>query len=250
MMETVDLLENERIDDLQFKGLKIIQNTDGFCFGIDAVLLTNFCKVKKNASVIDLGTGTGIIPILLSGKSNAKELIGLEIQEEVAEMASRSVELNGIQDRVKIVNGDLKDVEKLFLKNHFDVVTSNPPYMHPNGIINENDKKAISRHEIKCDIEDVIKAASYLLKPNGKFFMINRPLRLVDMLYFGRQYNLEPKFIRFVHSREGKAPKLILIEYVKNGKPESKIMDPLYIYNGENYTDEILEIYSKESVER
>lgn len=245
----IEIFDNERIDDLQFKELKIIQNTDGFCFGIDAVLLTNFCKIKNNASVVDLGTGTGVIPILLSKKSNAKELIGLEIQKEVSDMANRSVILNGLENKVKILNGDIRDVHNLFERNKVDVVTSNPPYMHSNGIININDKKAISRHEIKCNLEDVIKAASYLLKPNGKFFMVNRPLRLVDMIYFGRKYNLEPKFIRFVHSKELKSPKLVLMEYVKNGKPESKILEPLYIYNENNeYTQEIIEIYSKENV--
>lgn len=246
----VKLLENERIDDLQFEGLKIIQSTDGFCFGIDAVLLSNFCKVKKNSKLIDLGTGTGIIPILLAGKSNAKEIYAIEIQEEVADMAKRSVKLNDLEDRVKVINADLKEVTDLFEKYTFDVVTSNPPYMHSKGLINENDKKAISRHSIKCDVEDVIKAASDLLKPNGRFFMVNRPNRLVDMMYFGRKYNLEAKFIRFVHSRETKAPKLILVEYAKYAKAEAKIMDPLYIYDDENkYTKDIMEIYEKKSVE-
>lgn len=246
----VELFENERIDDLQFKGLKIIQNTKGFCFGIDAVLLSNFCKVKKNSKVIDLGTGTGIIPLLVAGKSNAKEIVGLEIQSEVAEMARRSVKMNGLEDRIKIINGDLKSIETIFSKQEFDVVVSNPPYAHANGIVNENDKKAISRHGIMCDIEDVIKAASFLLKPNGRFFMVNRPLRLVDMLHFGRVHNLEAKNIRFVHSREGKSPKLVLIEYLKYGKPEVKVLDPLYVYeDGQKYTKEILDIYSTRSIE-
>lgn len=246
----VELLEKERIDDLQFNGLKIIQNPEWFCFGIDAVLLSNFAKIKRNSRVVDLGTGTGIIPILLAGKSSAKEIYGIEIQKEVAEMASRSVELNNLTDRVKIVNEDLKNISRILEKNTFDVVTSNPPYMHPNGVINESDKKAISRHEIKCDIEDVIRVASELLKPNGKFFMINRPLRLVDMMYYGRKYRLEAKYIRFIHSKVGKAPKLVLVEYVKCAKAEVKIMDPLYIYNDDNsYTEEILEIYANKSVE-
>lgn len=246
----VELLEKERIDDLQFNGLKIIQNPEWFCFGIDAVLLSNFAKIKRNSRVVDLGTGTGIIPILLAGKSSAKEIYGIEIQKEVAEMASRSVGLNNLTDRVKIVNEDLKNISRILEKNTFDVVTSNPPYMHPNGVINESDKKAISRHEIKCDIEDVIRVASELLKPNGKFFMINRPLRLVDMMYYGRKYRLEAKYIRFIHSKVGKAPKLVLVEYVKFAKAEVKIMNPLYIYNDDNsYTEEILEIYANKSVE-
>ncbi|WP_101772559.1 tRNA1(Val) (adenine(37)-N6)-methyltransferase [Peptostreptococcus faecalis] len=245
---SIKLLENERIDDLQFKDMKIIQNTDGFCFGIDAVLLANFTKVKKDNRLVDLGTGTGIIPLLLSGKSRAKELIGVEIQKEVAEMATRSVALNQVEDRVKIINEDLKNICNLLEKNTFDVVTSNPPYMNPNGVKNKNDKKTISRHCIKCDLEDVIKVASDLLKPNGKFFMVNRPVRLVDMMVFGRKYNLEPKKIRFVHSKHSKAPKLVLIEYVKCAKAEVKILEPLYIYKEDgSYTDEILEIYSKKA---
>ncbi|MDD7182052.1 MAG: tRNA1(Val) (adenine(37)-N6)-methyltransferase [Peptostreptococcus porci] len=245
----VDIFEDERIDDLQFKGLKIIQNINGFCFGIDAVLLANFCKIKKNAEVIDLGTGTGIIPILLSGKSNAKKITGVEIQDEVVDMARRSVSLNDLEEKIEIVKCDIKCVQDSFEKNRYDVVVSNPPYMHSNGLINENDKKAISRHEVLCNLEDVIRGAAYLLKPNGRFFMINRPLRLVDMICYGRQYNLEPKFIRFVHSKANKAPKLVLMEYVKNAKPESKILEPLYVYGEDNkYTKEILDIYSNVSV--
>lgn len=246
----VKIKDNERVDDLQFKGLRIIQNPEWFCFGIDAVLLSNFTRVKKNARVIDLGTGTGIIPILLAGKSNAKELYGVEIQDDVAEMAQRSVRMNGLEERLKIVNKDLKELTDIFEKGSFDVVTSNPPYMHSKGIINENDKKAISRHEIKCNLEDVIKVASDLLKPAGKFFMVNRPLRLVDMMYYGRKYNLEPKFIRFVHPRASKAPNLVLVEYVKCAKAEVKILEPLYVYNEDNtYTDELLKIYENQSVE-
>lgn len=246
----VNIKENERIDDLQFNNLKIIQNPKWFCFGIDAVLLSNFTKVKRNAAVVDLGTGTGIIPILVAGKSSAKKIYGVEIQEDVAEMASRSVLLNNLEDRVEIVNEDLNNITKVLGKGNFDVVTSNPPYMHPNGIINQSDKKAISRHEIKCSLEDVIRTAADLLKPNGKFFMVNRPLRLVDMMYYGRMYKMEPKFIRFVHSKAGKAPNLVLVEYIKMAKAEVKILDPLYIYNDDNtYTEEALSIYSNESVE-
>ena len=243
--------DGERVDDLQIKGLKIIQDTNGFCFGIDAVLLANFCKVKKDSTVVDLGTGTGIIPILIAGKSRAKKIYGIEIQEEVAEMANRSVDMNELSDRIEILNIDLKDVAQKIEKNSVDVVTTNPPYMNPNGLINENDKKAISRHCIKCDIEDVIRVSSDILKPNGSLFMINRPNRLVDILHYGRVYGLEPKLIRFVHSKVNKAPKLVLIEYRKLAKAEVKILEPLYIYNDDNkYTKEVEEIYSKESIER
>ena len=227
----INLLENERIDDLQFKGLRIIQNSKGFCFGIDAVLLANFTRVKKNAKLVDLGTGTGIIPILLAGKSSASKIIGIEIQDEVAEMASRSVKLNQLEDRVEILNMDMKDAVGVLGKGQMDLVVSNPPYMHSNGLINENDKKAISRHGLKCDIEDVIRVASDLVKPNGKFFMVNRPNRLVDMLAIARNYKLEAKQIRFVHSRVASAPKMVLIEYVKSAKPEIRVLSPLYVYN-------------------
>lgn len=246
----VNLLENERIDDLQFNGLRIIQNTKGFCFGIDAVLLANFTRVKKNAKLVDLGTGTGIISILLAGKSSASKIIGIEIQDEVAEMASRSVKLNQLEDRVEILNMDMKDAVGVLGKGQMDLVVSNPPYMHSNGLINENDKKAISRHGLKCDIEDVIRVASDLVKPNGKFFMVNRPNRLVDMLAIARSYKLEAKQIRFVHSRVASAPKMVLIEYVKYAKPEIRVLSPLYVYNEDGtYTDEVKAIYSNQSVD-
>ncbi len=243
------LKENERIDDLQIKGLKIIQDKEGFCFGIDAVLLANFAKVKKDARVVDLGTGTGIIPILLAGKSKAKEIIGIEIQEKVAQMANRSVYLNHLEDKVKILNADLNHLETILKKNEFHVVTSNPPYMHPDGLKNPNDQKAISRHEIKCTLEDVIKTASSFLMHHGKFFMIHRPTRLADIISLGRAYKLEPKEIQFIHPKVNKAPNLVLIQFTKAGKPELKILHPLYVYdeNGE-YTREIREIYAKEDI--
>ncbi|OPJ55044.1 tRNA1(Val) (adenine(37)-N6)-methyltransferase [Alkalithermobacter paradoxus] len=248
-MREINLRENERIDDLQMKGLKIIQNKDGFCFGVDAVLLANFAKIKKDAKVVDLGTGTGIIPILIAGKSKAKEIIGVEIQEEVAEMAERSVKLNNLENRITILNEDLKNLENKLETHGFHVVTSNPPYMHPEGLKNPNDKKAISRHEIKCNLEDVIKAASRLLMPHGKFFMIHRPTRLADIITLGRKYRLEPKEIRFIHPKINKSPNIMLIHFAKDGKPELKVLNPLYVYNenGE-YTDEIKEIYSKEEI--
>ena len=246
----INLLENERIDDLQFKGLRIIQNSKGFCFGIDAVLLANFTRVKKNAKLVDLGTGTGIIPILLAGKSSASKIIGIEIQDEVAEMASRSVKLNQLEDRVEILNMDMKDAVGVLGKGQMDLVVSNPPYMHSNGLINENDKKAISRQGEKCDKEEVIRLASDLVKPNGKFFMVNRPNRLVDMLAIARNYKLEAKQIRFVHSRVASAPKMVLMEYVKSAKPEIRVLSPLYVYNEDGtYTDEVKTIYSNQSVD-
>ncbi len=243
----VEIKEKERIDDLQLKGLKIIQNTDGFCFGIDAVLLANFAKVKNKAKVVDLGTGTGIIPLIIYGKSNAEKIYGVEIQEEVFEMASRSVLMNDIKDNIEIINADLKDIKEVLPTNTFDVVTSNPPYMHNDGIKNPNDKKMISRHEVKCNLEDVIKAASILLKERGKFFMIHRPTRLIDIVSLGRKYRLEPKLMRFVHPKVDKAPNLLLVEFTKGGRPDLKIMDPLYVYGEDGkYTEEIIEIYSED----
>ena len=236
----IKLKDTERIDDLQLKGLKLIQDTNGFCFGIDAVLLANFAKVKKDANVVDLGTGTGIIPILIAGKSKAKKIVGVEIQEEVYEMATRSVKLNNLEDRVEIVNADIKTIDKVLEVHGYHVVTSNPPYMHMDGIKNPNDKKAISRHEVKCNLEDVIRAASRLVMPRGKFFMIHRPTRLVDIIELGRKYRLEPKVVQFVHPRANKAPNLLLVEFMKDGKPELKILDPLYVYGEDgNYTKEI-----------
>lgn len=245
----VALKETERIDDLQINNLKIIQDSNGFCFGIDAVLLANFCKVKSNSRVVDLGTGTGIIPILIAGKSSASEIVGVEIQEDVAEMANRSIKLNNLENRVRIINEDLKNIEEKLEVNGYHVVTSNPPYMHGGGIKNPNDKKAISRHEIKCNLEDVIKTASRLLMPHGKFFMIHRPIRLVDIITLSRQYKLEPKEIQFIHPRHNKAPNLVLIQFTKGAKPELKILDPLYVYNEEGeYTCEINKLYSKEYI--
>lgn len=242
--------EHERVDDLQINNLKVIQNPKGFCFGIDAVLLANFVALKKNAKVVDLGTGTGIIPILIAGKSQTSHVTALEIQEEVADMAQRSVKLNGMEDRIKVLNMDLKDAEKFLDVNGYDVVTSNPPYMHPQGLLNIEDKKAISRHEVKCSLEDVIRTASRLLKHNGRFFMVHRPIRLADIMVYCRQYKLEPKKIQFIHPSYNKKPNLLLIECVKAAKPELKILDPLYVYGQDGkYTDEIFHTYGITQIE-
>lgn len=240
-----NLNENERIEDLQCNGLKIIQNKNWFCFGMDAVLLTNYCDVKKNSKIIDLGTGTGIIPILLSGKKDYLKAYGIEIQKEVANMAKRSVKLNNLQEKIEIVNMDLKNCMEYFEKNSFDIIVSNPPYKLANsGIINPDDQKAISRHEIKCTLEDIIKTASILLKQYGQFYMVHRPDRLVDIICLLRQYKLEPKQIKFVHPRAKEKPNMILIRASKNGNKELKFDKPLYVYdeNG-NYTDDIKNIY-------
>ena len=246
MRET--LKENEKIEDLQCKGLKIIQNKKWFCFGMDAVLLTNYCDIKNNSKVVDLGTGTGIIPILLSGKRNYTKAYGIEIQPEVAEMAKRSVELNNLQDKIEILNIDLKNTLEYLDTNSFDAVISNPPYkLNNSGIINPEDKKAISRHEIRCTLEDVISTASQLLKQYGRFYMVHRPDRLADIICLLRKYRLEPKQIRFVHPRAAEKPNMILIRASKNGNPELKFDPPLYIYNEEgNYTEDVYKIYGGE----
>lgn len=243
------LRAGERIDDLQINGLKIIQNPQGFCFGTDAVLLANFVSLKKGDHVVDLGTGTGIIPILLAGKSEGTQITAVEIQEQVAEMATRSVKLNGLEDRIQVLNEDLKNLHEHLPSHSFQVVTSNPPYMIPQGLINPGEAKAISRHEVKCTLEDVVKAASRLLQYQGRFYLIHRPQRLVDILTCCRAHRLEPKQLRFVHSDPRKKPVLLLLECRKEGKPELKFLDPLII-RGEtgNYTEELYQIYGKKSV--
>ena len=248
----ITLKENEKIEDLQCNGLKIIQNKKWFCFGMDAVLLTNYCDIKNNSKIVDLGTGTGIIPILLSGKRNYSKAYGIEIQEEVAEMAKRSVELNNLQDKIEILNIDLKKSSEHLEQNSFDAVISNPPYkLNNSGIINPEDKKAISRHEIKCSLEDVISTAALLLKQYGRFYMVHRPDRLADIICLLRKYRLEPKQIRFVHAHVNDKPNMVLIRASKHGNPELKFDPPLYIYNDEgNYTDDVYEIYGMENSEK
>ena len=244
----INLKENERIDDLEFKDLKIIQNKDGFCFGIDSILLTDFAKnIKQNLNIIDLGTGTGIIPILLYGKTKNNKFVGVEIQEEVADMANRSIKLNVLENEIKILNMNILDLTKKYKRGSFDVVTTNPPYKKINtGIVNENNKKLISRHEITASLEDFIKISSYLLKDLGEFYMVNRPDRLVDIFELMRKYKIEPKKIKFVYPNENKKTNLILIKGVKNGKQFLEFENNLYFYNEDvNYTDEILKIYNK-----
>ena len=244
----VELKKNERIDDLEFKGLKIIQNEKGFCFGMDSVLLSDFAKnMKNNSTVLDLGTGTGIIPILLCGKTNLKKVVGIEIQKDVANMAKRSSQLNNLQDRFEVVNTNIIDLKNIYEKQSFDVIVTNPPYKKENtGITNENEAKLISRHEITANLEDFISISKDLLKDKGEFYMVHRPERLVDILSIMRENKIEPKLIRFVYSNINKEPKLVLIKGIKNAKPFLKIEKNLYIYNEKGeYTDEIKQIYNK-----
>ena len=242
------LKENERIDDLEFKGLKIIQNKNGFCFGIDSVILSDFAKnVKPNSNIMDLGTGTGILPILLSAKTEAKKIWGIEIQEDVANMAKRSVLLNKLEEKIEIINENILNLESKFEKNSIDVIVTNPPYKKKGtGVINEKESKLIARHEITASLEDFIEISSKLLKYKGEIFMVHRPERLVDILYLMINKKIEPKNIRFVYANKESEPKLILVRGVKNAKEFLKVEKNLYIYNEDgNYSDEILKIYNK-----
>lgn len=241
--------DDERIDDLEINNLKIIQKKDGFCFGIDSVLLSDFAKdIKRGSKVIDLGTGTGILSILLCVKTDLNTIIGVELQEEMAEMAKRSSQLNNLQDKFKIINSDIKDLKDLLPQNEFDAIIMNPPYMELNtGKINCNEKKLISRHEITASLEDFIKVSRNLLKNKGCIYMVHRPNRLIDVCSLLRKYKLEPKILRLIYPKEESEANLFLIKAVKNGGKFLKVYKPLYIYknNGE-YTDEILKIYNKE----
>ena len=247
-MEEIYLKENERIDDLEYAGLKIIQNKTGFCFGIDSILLSDFAKnLKKNSVVMDIGTGTGIISILLSKKSMAGKIYAVEIQKDVAEMANRSVKLNNLENKICIINKDIKEIFEEIKPNKMDAIVTNPPYMKINtGAQNDDIKKLISRHEVKCNLDDIIKISYKLLKSKGEFYMVHRAERIVDILYLLRKYKIEPKSIRFVHPYINKAPNLVLIKGIKDAGELLKIEKPLVIYKEDGqYSDEILEIYNK-----
>lgn len=239
------LKPGERVDDLHRNNYKIIQNTKKFCFGMDAVLLSGFAKVLPGEKALDLGTGTGIIPILLEAKTNGKHFTGLEIQEESADMARRSVALNKLEDKIDIVIGDIKEASALFGSASFDVVTSNPPYMnHNHGLVNPAKAKAIARHEILCSLEDVVREAARCLKPNGRFYLVHRPFRLVEIITTLTAYKLEPKRMKLVYPYIDKEPNMVLIECIKGAKSRVAVEAPLIVYKEPNvYTDEIYDIY-------
>ncbi len=247
-LDNIFLYEWERVDDLQYKGLKIIQDKRNFCFGVDAVILSNFADVRMGDKVLDLGTGTGIIPILIAGKTSAEHITGLEIQTSMASMAKRSVEMNNLQGRVQILEGDLRRSTEIFKTNTFDVITCNPPYKASGGgLLNEDDAKAISRHEIKCTLEDVVSTSSKLLKPGGRLNIVHRPERLVDILSLMRSLGVEPKRLRMVYPSPYKRATMILVEGVKKGGVFLKMLEPLYIHNCDGeYSDEINKIYNRE----
>lgn len=246
-MENIKILEDESIDDLQLNNLKLIQKKDAFRFGVDAVLLSDFANIKKSFRVIDLCTGTGIIPFLLLGKYAPKEICGIEIQEEMAEMANRSSKLNEVEDCVKFYAKDLKDIEFLKTLGKFDALTVNPPYkLNNSGIVNPLDKLAIARHEVLCDLEDVIRASRTLLKDNGRIYMVHRPERLADIITLMRKYKIEPKRIRMVQPNTKKAPNIVLVEGQRDGGRFLKWEAPLYVYKDEGgYSEEIDAIYGR-----
>lgn len=242
---TTNLKENERIDELQRNGYKIIQNQEKFCFGMDAVLLSGFAKVKKGGIVLDMGTGTGIIPILLEAKTEAGHLTGLEIQEESADMAARSVVLNRLEDKIDIVVGDIKEASAIFGASTFDVVTCNPPYMiGQHGLQNADIPRTIARHEILCTFEDVAREAAKVLKPGGNFYLVHRPFRLAEILETLVRFKIEPKRMRIVYPYIDKEPNMVLIEANRGGHSRLTVEKPLIVYKEQNvYTDEILDLY-------
>lgn len=243
--ESILLKENERIDNLERNGYQIIQDAKRFCFGMDAVLLSGFARVKDGARVLDLGTGTGIIPILLEAKTGAAHLTGLEIQPDSADMARRSVKLNGLENKIDIVTGDLKEAGSLFDAASFDVVISNPPYMiGQHGITNPEDAKAIARHEVLCTLRDVIEQAAKLLRPGGNFFMVHRPFRLAEIMVLLHEYKLEPKRMQLVYPYVDKEPNMVLIEANRGGRPRMTVEKPLIVYRKPGvYMPEIYDIY-------
>lgn len=242
---TTNLMENERLDDLQRNGLKIIQKTDGFCFGMDAVLLSGFASVKRGEKVLDMGTGTGIIPLLLSAKTEGEHFTALEIQKEIADMAARSVAFNHLEEKIEIVNGDIKEASRIFGAASFDVVTTNPPYMNDaHGLKNPTEVKAISRHEILCTLDDVVREGAKVLKPGGRMYMVHRPHRLIEIITAMKQYKLEPKRMKMVHPFKDKEANMVLIEAVRGGGSWLKMEAPIVVYKEPGvYTDEIYEIY-------
>jgi tRNA1Val (adenine37-N6)-methyltransferase len=242
---TINLKPEERLDDLQVNGYEIIQHPGKFCFGMDAVLLSNFARVKKGERVLDLGTGTGIIPILMTAKTDGEAFVGLEIQEESADMARRSVSHNQLDEKVEIVTGDIKEAANIFGLASFDVITTNPPYMiGQHGIANESDTKAIARHEVLCTLDDILRESARILKPRGRFYMVHRPFRLAEILYKMVEVGIEPKRMRMVHPFIDKEPNMVLIEGMRGANSRMTVERPLIVYKEVGvYSDELLGEY-------
>lgn len=237
--------ENERLDELHRNGYSIIQDPARFCFGMDAVLLSGFARAKEKERVLDLGTGTGIIPILMEAKTKADHFTALEIQKESADMARRSVLYNHLQEKINIVTGDIKDASTIFGASSFEVITTNPPYMIGNhGLQNESAPKAIARHEILCTLDDILLQSAKLLCPNGRFYMVHRPFRLAEIFCKMSAYKIEPKRMKLVYPYIDKEPNMVLIEGLLGGKPRLTVEKPLIVYQKPGvYTDEIYDIY-------
>ena len=242
---TNNLKPGERLDDLQIKGYEIIQSPGRFCFGMDAVLLSAFAKVKAGECVLDLGTGTGILPILLAAKTKGKHFTGLEIQEESADMARRSVRHNQLEEQIDIVTGDIKEASQIFGHGSMDVITTNPPYMiGGHGLANPESAKAIARHEVLCTLDDIIRESARTLKAGGRFYMVHRPFRLAEILTAMCEAKLEPKRMKMVHPFKDKDANMVLIEAVRGGGAWMKVEAPVIVYKEPGvYTDEIYSIY-------
>lgn len=248
---TTNLKPGERLDDLQLKGYELIQHPGRFCFGMDAVLLSAFAKVKTGECVLDLGTGTGILPILLAGKTEGRHFTGLEIQEESADMARRSVQHNHLEDRISIVTGDIKEASSVFGTESIDVITTNPPYMiGGHGLANPDSAKAIARHEVLCTLDDILRESSKMLKYGGRFYMVHRPFRLVEILTKMTAMHIEPKRMRLVYPYIDKEPNMVLIEGIKNAKSRIEVEPPLIVYEKDgDYTKRIYDLYGMEQKE-
>lgn len=242
---TIDVYEGERIDELHRNGYRIIQKKDGFCFGMDAVLLSGFAAVKEGERALDLGCGTGIIPLLLEAKTRGRHFTGLEIQREMADMAARSVRLNRLEDKIDIIEGDIKEAGRLFGGASFDVVTANPPYMNDShGLKNPDLPRAIARHEVLCTLQDVVREAAKVLRPGGRFYLVHRPRRLIEIITELAGYGLEPKRLKFVHPFADREAKMVLIEAARGGRSFVRVEKPLIVFRERGiYTDEINEIY-------
>ena len=245
MTQSDFLHPGERFDDLNRNGYSIIQDPKRFCFGMDAVLLSGFAEVRKGDEVLDLGTGTGIIPILLEAKTDHRYFTGLEIQKESADMARRSVAYNQLEERVSIVDGDIKEASTLFPPSSFDVITTNPPYMiGQHGLKNSEEAKYIARHEVLCTLDDVVKQSAKLLKPGGRFYMVHRPFRLAEIMVTMTKYKIEPKRMKLVYPFVDKEPNMVLIGGIRGGNPRMTVEKPLIVYEKQGvYTHEIIDIY-------
>lgn len=241
----VTLKESERVDDLLTHDLKIIQSSEVFSFSLDAVLLARFCSVPLRGRIADLCSGNGVIPLLLSTRTRTAKIVGLEIQDRLADMAERNVRLNRLQEQIRIVCGDLKEAHDELPPGGFDLITVNPPYLPvPSGDQNTNEHVAAARHEVFCTLEDVVKACSRLVKSGGRVAMVHRPSRVADIFAMLRQYRLEPKRVRFVHPRADAEANIVLVEALRDGKPEIRLLPPLIVYKGgTEYTEELMKVY-------